>query len=60
MSNMQEKEPLEKEANAAQALEDHRKPYDPPKLLKKRSVARAITLSSPGTASAGVAAMMGP
>jgi hypothetical protein len=38
----------------AQVQEDRRKPYEPPKLLKKRSVARATLFTARGVMSSGL------
>ena len=41
----------------AQLQEDSRKPYEAPKLLKKRSVARATLFTSHGVMSSGLTQM---
>lgn len=41
----------------ARAVEDPRKPYEPPRLLKKRSVARATLTSDPQRHAPGVTMM---
>ena len=41
----------------ATATEDARKPYEAPKLLKKRSVARATLITASGPASSGLTMM---
>jgi hypothetical protein len=52
-----EDQPQQHEAPQATPPEDTRKPYEPPRLLKKRSVARATLFTAMGVMASGLTTM---